>query len=135
MSDTGLAVWFWSLRPGEWRQSLGLQSPAGFVDEEPVTPVVWFKTETTKTLMQTESITINVSKKAARAFRKAAPDLKQHIQEFLELWLAGNVELDQTMFEKTTEALERTVDEIGANARKRGLTDEILESILNEPKA
>ena len=85
-------------------------------------------------LMQTKPITFNVSLDAARAFRNAPPALVRHIQEILELWLVGDAELDESEFDKATEALEQTLDEIGANARKRGLTGERLESILNEPK-
>ena len=39
---------------------------------------------------------------------------------------------DDEAFQQATERLERTIDEIGAKARARGLTDEILQDILNE---
>ena len=84
--------------------------------------------------MQTKPITIDVSIEAAKAFRNAPPALLRHIQEILELWLVGDAELDESGFNKATETLEQTIDEIGASARKRGLTDEILDSVLNESK-
>ncbi len=85
-------------------------------------------------VMQTEPITINVSARAARVFRKASPAMQRHIQELLEFSLMDEEELDEDAFQAATEELERAVDEMGANARRRGLTDERLDEILNDPK-
>ena len=84
--------------------------------------------------MQTEPITINVSARAARVFRKASPATQRHIQELLEFSLMDEEELDEDAFQAATEELERAVDEMGTNARRRGLTDERLDDILNGPK-
>ncbi len=85
--------------------------------------------------MQTEPITINVSPRAARAFRNASPATQRHIQDLLEFALMKDEELDEAAFRAATEALERTVDEMGKMVRERGLTDEKLDEILNAPKA
>ena len=84
--------------------------------------------------MQAEPITINVSARAARAFRKASPAKQRHIEGLLEFSLMDEEELDEDAFQAATEELERAVDEMGTNARRRGLTDERLDEILNEPK-
>jgi hypothetical protein len=84
--------------------------------------------------MQTEPITIDLSPRAAEAFRTASPATRRHIQDLLEYSLLNDQDLDEGAFREATEELERTLDEIGENARRRGLTDEKLESILNEPK-
>ena len=84
--------------------------------------------------MQTEPITINVSARAAKAFRKASPATKRHIQELLEFSLMDEEELDAEAFQATSDDLERTMKEMGEMARKRGLTDERLDDILNAPK-
>jgi len=85
--------------------------------------------------MQTEAITIQVSARAARAFRKADSATLHHIQDFLEFALMEDEEHDEAAFQTATDTLEQTVDEIGAKARARGLTDEKLQEILNGPKA
>ena len=91
------------------------------------------KGEKQEVVMQTEPITIHVSVRAARAFRKASPAMQRHIQELLEFSLMDEEELDEEAFQAATEELERAVDEMGANARRRGLTDERLDEILNDP--
>lgn len=80
--------------------------------------------------MQTEEIKMKVSRDTARAYRNAPPEEQDRIQQIVRL----SVRLlnDDDAFEETTERLERTMDEIGAKARARGLTDETLQEILNE---
>ncbi len=92
------------------------------------------KGKTREVVMQTEPITIHVSARAARAFRKASPAMQRHIQELLEFSLIDEEELDEDAFQAATEELERAVDEMGTNARRRGFTDERLDEILNDPK-
>lgn len=43
-------------------------------------------------------------------------------------------ELDEAAFQAATDDLGRTMQEMGKMARKRGLTDEKLDAILNVPK-
>ena len=84
--------------------------------------------------MQTEPIIIHVSARAARAFRKASPAVQRHIQDLLEFALMEDEELDEAAFQAASDDLERTMQEMGKMARKRGLTDEKLDAILNVPK-
>lgn len=86
-------------------------------------------------VMEMTSITIPVTERAARAFQAASPAVQRHIQDLLECALLEGEELDNDAFQKATESLEQTVDEMAANARRRGLTDDILQAILNGPKA
>jgi hypothetical protein len=85
--------------------------------------------------MQTDSITINVSAKAAEAYRKASPCVQRHIQEFLEFSLIDDEEPDSGVFSDATKELDQALDDIGQNARRRGLTDDKLGAILNGPQA
>ena len=84
--------------------------------------------------MQTEPITIHVSARAARAFRNASPAVQRHIQDLLEFALMEDEELDEAAFQVASDDLKRTMQEMGKMARKRGLTDEKLDAILNAPK-
>ena len=80
--------------------------------------------------MQTEPNTIHVSARAARAFRNASPAVQRHIQDLLEFALMEDEELDEAAFQAASDDLERTMQEMGKMARKRGLTDEKLDAIL-----
>ncbi len=84
--------------------------------------------------MQTKPITINVSARAARVFRKASPAMQRHMQDLLEFALMEEDDLDEAAFQAASDDLERTMQEMGEMARKRGLTDERLGDILNAPK-
>jgi hypothetical protein len=85
--------------------------------------------------MQTESITINVSQKAADAYRMASPAVQRHIQELLEFSLADDKEPGEMAFQKAAQEFDQALDEMGQNARRRGLTDDKLDAILNGPQA
>ena len=85
--------------------------------------------------MRTESITIDVSAKTAKAFRKASPAVQRQIQDFLEFALMSEEALDEATFETSSGDLERAAREMGKMARERGLTDEKLQAILDAPKA
>jgi len=80
--------------------------------------------------MQTEEIRLKVPRETAQAYRNAPPEEQQRIAEIVRLSL--RMMTDDEAFQQATERLERTMDEIGARARARGLTDEILQDILNE---
>jgi hypothetical protein len=69
------------------------------------------------------SITIPLDPQTARAYESASPDEKRKIQALLSLWLhelaAGeNVSLQQVL------------DQVGSKAKARGLTPEVLDSLL-----
>ncbi len=74
--------------------------------------------------MATKSITVRVNAEAARIFETASEEEKRKIEALLSL------KLSQATREKRT--LEEVMSEISQNARKRGLTPEILDSILHE---
>ncbi len=76
-------------------------------------------------VMATKSITIQVDAEAARAFAEASPDEQKKLQLLLSLRL-------QELTTKPGKALQTVMDEIGKSAAARGLTPEILESILRD---
>jgi mRNA-degrading endonuclease RelE of RelBE toxin-antitoxin system len=73
-----------------------------------------------------KEITIEVSPEVAEAYQSASPKARQRIQAFIEILLQDHVERDVALFREL-------MDEISDKAEARGLTPEILESILNEP--
>jgi len=75
--------------------------------------------------MQTEAITIRVDPQAARAYR-AAPD-----EERRKLDLLLSLRLQDALH--PSGSLQDLMREISRNAQERGLTPEIVESILGEP--
>ena len=74
--------------------------------------------------MATKSITVRVNAEAARIFETASEEEKRKIEALLSL------KLSQATREKRT--LEEVMSEISQKAQKRGLTPEILDSILHE---
>ena len=75
--------------------------------------------------MSTKTISITVGADAARSFREASPEERRKLELLLRLRLR----------ELTTERvkpLKEIMDEIGADAEAKGLTPEILESMLRE---
>jgi len=74
--------------------------------------------------MDTEPITIRVEAEAARAFRSASPQERQKLELLLSLRL-----LEAT---RSTKSLSKVMREISQKAQKRGLTPEILKSLLDE---
>ena len=73
--------------------------------------------------MANPTITIPLDPQTARAYDSAAPDEKQKIQALLSLWLR---ELAASEFP----SLQAVLDEVGRKAQARGLTPEILDSLL-----
>jgi hypothetical protein len=74
--------------------------------------------------MLTEPITLEVESDAARLFNEATPSDKEKLQVLFGRWLRRYATSD-------VDSLKRTMDEIQRNAKARGMTPEILESILN----
>jgi hypothetical protein len=68
------------------------------------------------------SITVRVNPDVAKAYRDADADLRNQIDLILDLRLREAFE--------SSESLQTLMREIGRKARDRGLTPEILESIL-----
>jgi len=75
--------------------------------------------------MATETITIQVEREAARAYKAAPADDQKKIQALLSIWLKGLAGAE-------TEALKEIMSEVSKNAQARGLTSETLESLLKE---
>jgi len=74
--------------------------------------------------MSTEVITLEVDSEAARAFKSASAEEREKLQVWLGIWLKE--------YAKSTPPLKEVMDEVGLGARARGLTPEILASILEE---
>ena len=74
--------------------------------------------------METRPITIRVDLEAAQIFEEAPEEEKRKIEALLSL------KLTETTREKR--ALESVMTDISQKAQERGLTPEILDSILNE---
>lgn len=75
--------------------------------------------------MVTETITLEIDSEAAQAFNSVSADERRKLQVLLGIWLkeyakANNISLKETM------------TGISEKAQSRGLTPEILESILEE---
>ena len=75
--------------------------------------------------MATTAITIHVETDAAKAFAEASPEEQRKIQLLLSLRL-------QDLTTSPGKSLKTVMDEIGARAEARGLTPEILESLLRD---
>jgi hypothetical protein len=75
--------------------------------------------------LPTETLTIPVDAEAARIYRDAPVRRQRMVQGLLSLWLK---ESDKA----GPQSLQALMDEIGADAEARGLTPEILRSILGE---
>jgi hypothetical protein len=68
-------------------------------------------------------INISLDNETAKIYEKAPLADKKKMQLLLSLWLRE--------FEKPSISLDKLMDEVSRKARERGLTPEILESILN----
>jgi hypothetical protein len=73
--------------------------------------------------MNIQSITIPIDPETARAYDSAAPEEKRKMQALLSLWL-------RSLATGNYPSLEQILDEAGRTAQARGLTQEILDSIL-----
>jgi hypothetical protein len=76
-------------------------------------------------VMATTTITIQVEPEAAKAFAAASPEEQRKIQLLLSLRL-------EDLTTPQGKSLQAVMDEIGANAAARGLTPEILDSLLHD---
>ncbi len=75
--------------------------------------------------MEMKTITIRVNAEAARIFETVSEEEKHKLEALISLKLTEATRPKRT--------LEEVMIEISRNAQERGLTPEILESILNEP--
>lgn len=75
--------------------------------------------------MQTEPITIRVDPAAAQAYRDAPEEERRKLDLLLSLRLQDAL--------RPGGSLKELMRDISRKAQERGLTPEILESILNEP--
>jgi hypothetical protein len=75
--------------------------------------------------MSTETITLEVDSEAARVFRSASTQEQEKLRVLLGIWLKEYARADAA-------SLKETMTEISRNAQSRGLTPEILESVLEE---
>jgi hypothetical protein len=75
--------------------------------------------------METATISIEVDAAAARAFREASSQDQRKLQLLLSLRL-------RELTSGPPRPLQEIMDEIGREAEARGLTPEILESLLHE---
>lgn len=73
--------------------------------------------------MPNPTITIPLDPQTARAYDSAAPEEKRKIQALLSLWLR---ELAGGKYP----SLQEVLDDVGRKATARGLTPEILDSLL-----
>lgn len=69
------------------------------------------------------TVSLTLDNKTANIYRKASSTEKKKIGLLLSLWLRE--------FEKPSLTLDKLMDDISDKAEKRGLTPELLESILN----
>lgn len=73
--------------------------------------------------MLTETITLQVESDVARFYNDAPQKDKQKLQALFGSWLKHYAEAD-------VDSLKATMDKISHNAQSKGLTPEILESLL-----
>lgn len=73
--------------------------------------------------MPNPSITIPLDPQTGRAYESASPEEKRKIQALLSLWLR---ELASGQYS----SLQEVLDDVGCRAKARGLTPEILDSLL-----
>jgi hypothetical protein len=74
--------------------------------------------------METQAITIRVSPEAAQAYEAASADQQRKLDAILSIRLSEVLQ--------DTRDLEEIMSDISRNAQERGLTPEMLESILGE---
>ena len=80
-----------------------------------------------------ETIILEVSPQIAQRFKALTSKEKNLISAFFESWLMNlNENKNKKNHDLAIKEFLETVENIGLNATKRGMTDEILESILNE---
>jgi hypothetical protein len=73
--------------------------------------------------MANPTITIPLDPETARAYDSAAPEEKRKIQALLSLWL-------RELAAGGYSSVQQVLDEVGRKAKDRGLTPEMLDSLL-----
>ena len=73
--------------------------------------------------MANPTITIPVDPQTAQVYNSAAPEERRRIQALLSLWLRELAAGDSP-------SLQQVLDEVGRKAKARGLTPEMLDSLL-----
>jgi len=73
--------------------------------------------------MANPTITIPLDPQTAQAYDSAAPEEKRKIQALLGLWLRELASGDYA-------SLQQVLDDVGRKAKDRGLTPELLDSLL-----
>lgn len=73
--------------------------------------------------MPNSTVTIALDPQTARAYDSATPEDKRKIQALLSLWL-------RDLATGQYPSLQQVLDEVGRKAKARGLTSEILDSLL-----
>jgi hypothetical protein len=76
--------------------------------------------------MAKPTITIPLDPQTARVYNSAAPEEKRKIQALLSLWL-------RELAAGEYPSLQQVLDEVGRKAKVRGLTTEVLDSLLKGP--
>lgn len=75
--------------------------------------------------MTKPTITIPLDPETARAYDSAPPEEKRKIQVLLSLWL-------RELAAGEYRSLQQALDDVGRKAKARGLTAEILDSLLKD---
>jgi hypothetical protein len=75
--------------------------------------------------MSTEAITLEIDSEAAQAFKSVSDEEREKLQVLLGIWLKEYAKADAI-------SLKETMNDISQKAQSRGLTPEILESILED---
>ena len=75
--------------------------------------------------MSTEAITLEIDSEAAQAFKSVSVEDREKLQVLLGMWLKEYAKADAA-------SLKELMHEISRKAHSRGLTPEILDSILVE---
>ncbi|HEX8846409.1 MAG TPA: hypothetical protein VF791_17310 [Pyrinomonadaceae bacterium] len=75
--------------------------------------------------MATDTITLEIDSEAAQAFNSISSAEREKLQVLLGIWLKEYAKVDKL-------SLKATMDEISQKAQNRGLTPDVLESILEE---
>jgi len=75
--------------------------------------------------MSTETISLEIDFEAAQAFKNVSSVEQEKLQILLGIWLKEYAKADSV-------SLKETMNEISRKAQGRGLTPEILESVLEE---
>jgi len=75
--------------------------------------------------MVIETITIHLDSEAAGVFKAARPEKKRKMEALLGLWLK-EIAASENL------SLKEVMNDIGKTAQAKGLTPEILDSMLNE---